>query len=56
MVPAFAHYRSIETWLKADTPAPPDGERLRSKQERAHIDGTWECMLCFCCTAGCSSY
>jgi len=37
-------------------PAPPDGERLQSKEERAQIDGLWECILCFCCTAGCPSY
>ncbi len=53
---AFAQYRSIEPWLKADTPAPPDGERLQSKKERAKIDGLWECILCFCCTAGCPSW
>ena len=53
---AYAQHRSIEPWLKADTPAPPDAERLQSKQERARIDGLWECILCFCCTAGCPSY
>jgi succinate dehydrogenase / fumarate reductase iron-sulfur subunit len=53
---AFAQYRSIEPWLKADTRPPPDGERLQSKKERAQIDGLWECILCFCCTAGCPSY
>ncbi len=53
---AFAQYRSIEPWLQADTPPPPDGERLQSKEERAQIDGLWECILCFCCTAGCPSY
>ena len=53
---AFAQYRSIEPWLKADTPAPPDGERPQSKEERAQIDGLWECILCFCCTAGCPSW
>ena len=30
-------------------------ERLQSKEERAQIDGLWECILCFCCTAGCPS-
>ena len=53
---AFAQYCSIEPWLQADTPAPPDGERLQSKEERAQIDGLWECILCFCCTAGCPSW
>src|SRR3978361_925012 len=30
----YAQYRSIEPWIKSDTPAPPDGERLQSKEER----------------------
>ncbi len=53
---AYAQLRSIEPWLQADTPAPPDGERLQSKEERAKLDGMWECILCFCCTTSCPSY
>jgi succinate dehydrogenase / fumarate reductase iron-sulfur subunit len=53
---AYAQLRSIEPWLKADTPAPPDSERLQSKEERAKLDGMWECILCFCCTTSCPSY
>jgi len=53
---AFAQYRAIEACLKSDTPPPPDGERLQSPEERGQIDGLWECILCFCCTAGCPSY
>ncbi|QYU68163.1 succinate dehydrogenase iron-sulfur subunit [Leptolyngbya sp. 15MV] len=52
----YAQLRSIEPWLKSDTPAPPDGERLQSKEERAKLDGLWECILCFCCTTACPSY
>jgi succinate dehydrogenase / fumarate reductase iron-sulfur subunit len=53
---AYAQLRSIEPWLKADTPPPPDAERLQSKEERALLDGMWECILCFCCTTSCPSY
>ena len=53
---AYAQLRSIEPWIKADTPPPPDGERLQSKDERARLDGMWECILCFCCTTSCPSY
>ena len=53
---AYAQLRSIEPWLQADTPAPPDAERLQSKHERAKLDGLWECILCFCCTTSCPSY
>jgi succinate dehydrogenase / fumarate reductase, iron-sulfur subunit len=52
----YAQYRAIEPWLQADTPPPPDGERLQSREERAELDGLWECILCFCCTTSCPSY
>ncbi|HEX4367729.1 MAG TPA: 2Fe-2S iron-sulfur cluster-binding protein, partial [Rhodopila sp.] len=32
---AYAQYNSIKPWMQADSPAPPDGERLQSKEERA---------------------
>jgi succinate dehydrogenase / fumarate reductase iron-sulfur subunit len=52
----YAQLRSVEPWLKSDTPPPPDGERRQSKEERAKLDGLWECILCFCCTTACPSY
>jgi len=52
----YAQLRSVEPWLKSDTPPPPDGERLQSKEERAKLDGLWECILCFCCSTACPSY
>ena len=52
----YAQYRSVEPWLKADSPPPPDGERKQSKEERGKIDGLWECILCFCCSTACPSY
>jgi succinate dehydrogenase / fumarate reductase iron-sulfur subunit len=52
----YAQYRMIEPWLKADSPPPPDRERLQSVEERAKLDGLWECILCFCCSTSCPSY
>jgi succinate dehydrogenase / fumarate reductase iron-sulfur subunit len=52
---AFAQLRLVEPWLKSDTP-PPDRERLQSPEDRAKLDGMWECILCFCCTTSCPSY
>ena len=52
---AYAQYTSIEPWLKTKTP-PPDRERLQSTEDRAKLDGLWECVLCFCCSTGCPSY
>src|SRR5690348_1764690 len=54
--PMFAQYKSIQPWLKNDTPPPADSERLQSVEERAKLDGLWECILCFCCTTACPSH
>ena len=56
LAPVLAQYRLIEPWLQTETAPPPDGERLQSPEERARIDGYWECILCFCCTAACPSW
>jgi succinate dehydrogenase / fumarate reductase iron-sulfur subunit len=52
----YAQYASIEPWLKSETVPPPDKERTQSVEERAKIDGLWECILCFCCSTSCPSY
>jgi succinate dehydrogenase / fumarate reductase iron-sulfur subunit len=52
----YAQYTSIEPWMKTDTAPPATGERLQSPEERAKLDGLWECILCFCCTTSCPSY
>ena len=52
---AYAQLRLVEPWLKSDS-APPDRERLQSPEERAKLDGMWECILCFSCTTSCPSY
>jgi succinate dehydrogenase iron-sulfur subunit len=51
----YAQYTSIEPWLKTKTSA-PERERLQAPEERAKLDGLWECILCFCCTTSCPSY
>ena len=51
----YAQYASIEPWLKAETPA-PERERPQSPEERARLDGLWECILCFSCSTSCPSY
>jgi hypothetical protein len=39
-------YALIEPWPQTDQP-PPDRERRQSPEERAELDGFWECILCF---------
>jgi len=51
----YAQYELIEPWLQTDQP-PPDRERRQSPEERAQLDGQWECILCFCCSTSCPSY
>lgn len=52
----YAQYASIQPWLKTVTPAPSGRERLQSPEDRAKLDGLYECILCFCCTTSCPSY
>ena len=51
----YAQHRSIEPWLKTETPA-PQAEWKQSKQERELLDGLYECILCACCSTSCPSY
>lgn len=52
----YAQYSSIKPWLQAQAPPPPDRERPQSPEERAKLDGLYECILCFCCSTSCPSY
>ena len=52
----YAQYASVKPWIQTQTPPPPDRERLQSKQERAKLDGLYECILCACCSTSCPSY
>ncbi len=52
----FAQYASIKPWMQTQSAPPPDAERLQSKEERADLDGLYECILCACCTTSCPSY
>jgi len=57
----YAQYKSIEPWLK-QTEAPVDKEtgkpvpNFQSVEDRAKLDGLYECILCACCSTACPSY
>lgn len=51
----FRQYARIEPWLVNHEPAPAI-ERLQSPEERARLDGLYECILCGCCTSQCPSW
>ncbi len=50
----FEQYKRIKPWL-INRDAPPAIERLQSPEERAKLDGLYECILCGCCTSQCPS-
>lgn len=52
----YAQYTSIKPWMQTQSSPPPDRERLQSKEERAKLDGLYECILCACCSTSCPSY
>ena len=51
----YAQLRSIEPWLKTETPT-PQKEWLQTHEDRAKLDGLYECILCACCSTSCPSY
>lgn len=51
----FAQHRSIEPWLKTESPA-PEKEWKQSREDREQLDGLYECILCACCSTACPSY
>ncbi len=52
----YAQYASIRPWLEAQTPPPPDRERLQSKDDQEKINEPSACILCACCSTSCPSY
>ena len=51
----YAQHASIEPWLKTDTPE-PEREWPQAPEDRAKLDGLYECILCACCSTSCPSY
>lgn len=51
----FKQYRSVKPYLINNDP-PPETERLQSPEERAALDGAYECILCACCSTACPSF
>jgi len=51
----YAQYEKVQPYLQNPTPAPAI-ERLESPEERAHLDGLYECILCACCSTSCPSF
>jgi len=51
----YKQYEKVKPYLLNDSPAPAR-ERLQSPEERAELDGLYECILCACCSTSCPSF
>ena len=51
----YAQYEKVQPYLQNPTPAPAI-DRLQSPEERAQLDGLYECILCACCSTSCPSF
>jgi succinate dehydrogenase / fumarate reductase iron-sulfur subunit len=51
----YNQYRAVKPWLMNNDPE-PEIERLQSPEERARLDGLYECILCACCSTACPSF
>lgn len=55
MTQFFEQYNKVKPYLVNNDPMPA-GERLQSPEDRAKLDGLYECILCACCSSSCPSY
>ena len=51
----YQQFEKVKPFLQNNTPA-PGIERLQSPEERAKLDGLYECILCACCSTSCPSF
>ena len=55
MTQFYRQYEKGEPYLQNDQPEPAR-EHLQSPEQRAELDGLYECILCACCSSSCPSY
>ncbi|GAA3979585.1 succinate dehydrogenase iron-sulfur subunit [Allohahella marinimesophila] len=51
----YKQYEKVQPFLQNNTP-PPTIERLQTPEDRAKLDGLYECILCACCSTSCPSF
>ena len=52
----YKKYESIQPWLKTSKTEVEKKEIIQSQNDRAKLDGYYECILCACCSTSCPSY
>lgn len=55
MTQFYQQYNNVNPYLQNRDLAPAK-ERLQSPEERAKLDGLYECILCACCSTSCPSF
>ena len=50
----YKQYESVEPWLKNNSMT--EKENFQSRDDRAKLDGLYECIMCACCSTSCPSY
>lgn len=51
----YEQHKSIQPWLQTKSEQPAK-EWYQSRDDRAKLDGLYECILCACCSTSCPSY
>ncbi|MFZ8991010.1 MAG: succinate dehydrogenase iron-sulfur subunit [Pseudohongiellaceae bacterium] len=51
----YQQFEKVQPYLINDAPAPAI-ERLQTPEDRAKLDGLYECILCACCSTNCPSF
>ena len=51
----YRQYEKIRPYVINDKPTPAQ-ERLQTPEQRAELDGLYECILCACCSTACPSF
>jgi succinate dehydrogenase / fumarate reductase iron-sulfur subunit len=51
----YRQYRAVDPWLINKDPV-PEVERSQTPEQRAELDGLYECILCACCSTSCPSF
>ena len=51
----YTQFEKVQPLLQNDD-EPPSKERLQSPEDRAKLDGLYECILCACCSTSCPSF
>ncbi len=52
----YDKYEAIKPYLVTKKDPPSDKERYQSPEDRKKLDGSYECILCGCCTSSCPSF